>query len=232
MKLSEQEIIKVKCGLSKPKRRKVYKKLAERRKNLRQNYKRNKDIPNFLFAMGSNLVSAELAAGNSTDPVASVNPDNDEDDSNWKEHDDEGDDSIDVTPTEKIQNPYAGKKIQKRPFGRPRVGRIKCTVCDKGFNSKSNSISCNACDKQTLVRCIKDTFDEEQFFCRKCLPIQTTIKDAIAQEMLVDAAGENPTLSHGENSINCDNKLKDFLRKLEMMNLLKKFESESNIGNA
>ena len=31
MKLSEQEIIKVKCGLSKPKRRKVYKKLAERR---------------------------------------------------------------------------------------------------------------------------------------------------------------------------------------------------------
>ena len=111
MKLSEQEIIKVKCGLSKPKRRKVYKKLAERRKNLRQNHKRNKDIPNFLFAMGSNLVSAELAAGNSTDPVASVNPDNDEDDSHWKEHDDEGDDSIDVTPTEKIQNPYAGKKI-------------------------------------------------------------------------------------------------------------------------
>ena len=226
IKLSEQEIIKVKCGLSKPKRRKVYKKLAERRKNLRQNYKRNKDIPNFLFAMGSNLVSAELAAGNSTDPVASVNPDNGADDSHWKEHDEEEDDSIDVTPTEYIQNPYAGRKIGKRPVDRPRVGRSKCTVCDKGFNSKSNSISCHACDKQTHVRCIKDTFDEEQFYCRKCRPIQTTVEDAIAQEMLIDAAVENPTLSHGENSINCDNGLKDFLQKLERMNLLEKFENE------
>ena len=44
--------------------------------------------------------------------------------------------------------------------------------------------------------------------------------------MLIDAAVENPTLSHGENSINCDNGLKDFLQKLEMMNLLEKFENE------
>ena len=79
----------------------------------------NKDIPNFLFAMGSNLVSAELAAGNSTDPVASVKPDNGADDSHWKEHDEEEDNSIDVTPTEYIQNPYAGRKIGKRPVDRP-----------------------------------------------------------------------------------------------------------------
>ena len=44
--------------------------------------------------------------------------------------------------------------------------------------------------------------------------------------MLIDSAVENPTLSHGENSLNCDNGLKDILTKFEMMNLLEKFESE------
>ena len=148
-----------------------HKKLIKRRKNLKKNYQIAKDIPTFLSAMGSNLISSDLAAGNTTDRLESQNPNSASNDggneSAWRVIADSDDDDTDndINPGE---NPYAGRRIGRRPQEAVNAGRHKCPICAKGFNSRSTFISCHLCDKPTHLRCIKETFNEEQFFCQKC----------------------------------------------------------------
>ena len=144
-----------------------------------------KDIPTFLAAMGSNLLSAEVAAGNSTDTLESQNPNtasNDGDESAWREINDSDDDSDEdeVTPG---NNPYADRRIGKKPQAAITAGKHKCPVCVKGFNARSTFVACHSCDKPTHLRCIKDTFNEEQFFCVKCLPVCPDIAEETSNEV-------------------------------------------------
>ena len=66
----------------------------------------------------------------------------------------------------------------------------------KGFNERSTFIACHSCDKPTHLRCIKDTFNEEQFFCHKCVPVCPDI----AQETSNEVTEEN-ILEQGDGEI-------------------------------
>ena len=151
IKLSEQDLIKIQNGLSKPKKRKLYKKLAKRRKNLKKNYQITKDIPTFLAAMGSNLLSAELAAGNNTDTLVSQNAntaDNNGDESTWRginvSEDEEEEDEVNPG-----NNPYADRRIGKKPQAAINVAKHKCQVCGKEFNARSTFIACHVTNQHT-----------------------------------------------------------------------------------
>ena len=75
-------------------------------------------------------------------------------------------------------------------MARKRLGKNKCTICGKGFNAKSHFVTCHACDKLTHIRCVQNSYDEEQYLCINCEPSEEhehsgdTILDAIAQEMI------------------------------------------------
>ena len=109
-----------------------HKKLIKRRKNLKKNYQIAKDIPTFLSAMGSNLISSDLAAGNTSDTLESQNPNsaasNDGgNESAWRVIADSDDDDTDddINPGE---NPYAGRRIGRRPQEAVNAGRHKCPI--------------------------------------------------------------------------------------------------------
>ena len=91
IKLAETDLVKAENGLSKPKRRNLYKKMAVRRHNLKKNYLKTKNIATFLHAMGSNLMASKLAAGRVDDIAESQNPTVDEniDDSALKKIEDD-----------------------------------------------------------------------------------------------------------------------------------------------
>ena len=136
--------------------------------------------------MGSNLLSADVAAGNNTDTLESQNPNtagNDGNESAWRELNDSDDDSDEdeVTPG---NNPYANRRIGKKPQAAITAGKHKCPVCGKGFNARSTFIACHSCDKPTHLRCIKDTFNEEQFFCHKCVPVCRDIANKVMEKSL------------------------------------------------
>ena len=140
--------------------------------------------------MGSNLLSSEMAAGNSTDPIESQNPNTatrtERDQSAWRVEEESNDEDDTLAPEE---NPYAERRIGRRPTEVVRAGRNKCALCGKGFNSRSTFIACHACDKPTHIRCIKDTFNEDQYMCQKCSPTtnqSAPVVDNTTEEVIVN----------------------------------------------
>lgn len=58
-------------------------------------------------------------------------------------------------------NPYENRRIGgQRTQATVNASKSKCPVCSKGFNSRSNFVSCHACDKPTHVKCIQRTYAE------------------------------------------------------------------------
>ena len=165
IKLADTDLVKAENGLSKPKRRNLYKKMAVRRHNLKKNYLKSKNIATFLHAMGSNLMASKLAAGRVDDIAESQNPNLDEniDNSAWKNIED---DSFDIL--ENVNNPYKDRQIGASQKKALKAVKSKCPVCSKGFNSRSNFITCHLCDKDTHTKCINTTFNENHFICNHC----------------------------------------------------------------
>ena len=48
----------------------------------------------------------------------------------------------------------------------------KCVSCKVGFNSRSNPVKCDGCDKYThkKISCLKETQENSQFLCQLCAP--------------------------------------------------------------
>ena len=190
---------------------------------MRDNYIKCRDIPSYLAAMGNNLVSAEMSAGRTDDIVESQNPNGEGelDTSNWRIIEE---DAV-VDDLEIKNNPYKDRQIgrnKEKDRLKPKVGRKKCTVCEKGFNSKSSVVACNACDKLTHVRCAESFYDEENYMCVKCKSGNDTSNlrhDAIGQELIasnreaVSVANEEETSQGDAENVTdkCANDLYDFL---------------------
>ena len=71
-----------------------------------------------------------------------------------------------------------------------KVVESKSPVCSKGFNARSNFITCHLCDKDTHTKSIIHTFDENHFICNNCTTnvetnCATVREDAILPEMVV-----------------------------------------------
>ena len=266
IKLSEMEVIKAENGLSKPKKRHNYKRLAKRRHKLKENYLKNKDISTYLAAMGNNLVNSEMSAGRTDDVIESqnVNIDIDLNTSAWRivVEEDETMEDMDIG-----NNPYENRKIggrQRQEIEKKKINKNKCTICGKGFNSKSQYVTCLACDKITHIRCVKSSYDEDQYLCIKCetndghddtyihIPIQNTLQETLEAEVqnsiqhsiITTQSVENePTLqetleaevlnsiqhsiitTHPLTTQSVEN-VSDFLRKIEMCDLIDLFEEE------
>ena len=107
-----------------------------------------------------------------------------------------------------------------------KVVKSKCPVCSKGFNARSNFITCHLCDKDTHTKCIIHTFDENHFICNNCTTnvetdCDTVREDAILQEMVVS---EVETIEEVAMPVVSD--LKAFLIKIGFGDLSKLFEEE------
>ena len=113
-----------------------------------------------------------------------------------------------------------------------KVVKSKCPVCSKGFNARSNFITCHLCDKDTHTKCIIHTFDENHFICNNCTTnvetdCDTVREDAILQEMVVS---EVETIEEVAMPVVSD--LKAFLIKIGFEGLSKLFEEEIHLTGA
>ena len=144
----------------------------------------------------------------------------------------------------------SGRRIGRRPQEAVNAGRHKCPICAKGFNSRSTYVSCHLCDKPTHSRCIKETFDEEQFVCQKCQPCLDPVPNAenimednhasvqvedIIEESLTPVAIEESVAEQEEQGIESDSlstfvqieNLRDRLIKIDLEHLIELFELEN-----
>ena len=214
IKLSEIDIMRADSGFSKPKQRKIYKKLYERRKKMKRNYNKAR-LPQYLLSMGSSLIAAHLNSGREDDPKESSAPladveINANERSNWREENDEdGLDSENEMDNDDQEDPYEGRRIGgKRKEKKKTIGKKKCPSCGKGFNVKSNFTECHDCDKLTHVKCVTYLQDEENFQCIECKPAQPDDatdehgQEETGQEDLarLDAIGQEAILSEDESS--------------------------------
>ena len=139
------------------------------------------------------LLQDDVAAGNNTVTLESQNPNtagNNGDESALGEINDPDEDEVTLE-----NNPYADRRIGKKPEAAITAGKHKCPVCGKGFNARSTFIACHSCDKPTHLRCIKDTFNEEQFFCHKYVLVcpdiaQETSNEVTEENILEQVDGE------------------------------------------
>ena len=177
IKLSEIDVMRADSGLSKPKQRKTYKTLAERRKNLKRNYNKAR-LPVYLKSMGSSLITAHLSSGREDDPIESSAPranpeDNPNERSTWMEELNNDELENEGVLDDVDENPYEGRRIGgKQKEKKQTIAKKKCPSCGKGFNIKSIYLECHDCDKLTHSKCVNETYDEEHFQCIDCKPVQ------------------------------------------------------------
>ena len=60
---------------------------------------------------------------------------------------------------------YEHRNVGQRK--KPNWSKEKCASCKAGFNSRSNPVKCDGCDKFThrKTSCLKETYEKSQFYC-------------------------------------------------------------------
>ena len=175
MVLAEDKFVRILGGLKKPAQRKTYRVLADRRLSMKKQYLVAKEmgdsnaIDKFLSNMGHNVMSATMAGRvteyEETQSQQTYESNEDPDVSNWIPTDENS-----ILEDLENEDVYEHRNVGQKKKASWR--NEKCASCKSGFNSRSNPVKCDGCDKYThkKVSCLKEAYEKSQFYCKVCVP--------------------------------------------------------------